>query len=197
MGKIYCLMGKSSSGKDTIFKRLLEREDLKLKRIVPYTTRPIRENETDGVEYCFCDRATRDRLIAAGKVIELRSYETVHGIWNYFTVDDGKTDLKKHDYLMIGTIDTYKSLVKYYEKAEVLPIYIDVEDGIRLERALKREKQQVAPRYEEMCRRFLADSRDFSKERLKEAGIGARQIFRNDSVEEAVEAVARYIRRSR
>ena len=125
MGKIYCLMGKSSSGKDTIFKRLLEREDLKLKRIVPYTTRPIRENETDGVEYFFCDRATRDRLIAAGKVIELRSYETVHGIWNYFTVDDGKTDLKKHDYLMIGTIDTYKSLVKYYEKAEVLPIYIE------------------------------------------------------------------------
>ena len=195
MGKIYCLMGKSSSGKDTIFKRLLEREDLKLKRIVPYTTRPIRENETDGVEYCFCDRATRDRLIAAGKVIELRSYETVHGIWNYFTVDDGKTDLKKHDYLMIGTIDTYKSLVKYYEKAEVLPIYIDVEDGVRLQRALDREKQQAEPRFEEMCRRFLADSRDFSKERLEAAGITKEQIFRNDEADRTTEDIAAFIKK--
>ena len=42
MGKIICLMGKSSTGKDTIFKRLLEDDTLELKTIVPYTTRPIR-----------------------------------------------------------------------------------------------------------------------------------------------------------
>ncbi len=188
-------MGKSSSGKDTIYKRLLERDDLNIKRIVPYTTRPIRENETEGVEYRFVDRETRDKLLMSGRVIELRSYETMHGIWNYFTVDDGKIDLSKHDYIMIGTIDTFKSLTKYYENADVLPIYIDVEDGVRLERALKREREQIRPRYEEMCRRFLADSRDFSAERLKEAGIRARQIIRNDDVDEAVEAAAKLIRR--
>ncbi len=51
MGKIICLMGKSSTGKDTIFKSLLSDKDLGLKKIVPYTTRPIRAGERNGVEY--------------------------------------------------------------------------------------------------------------------------------------------------
>lgn len=55
MGKIFYLMGKSSSGKDTIFKALLSDGELSLKQIVPYTTRPIREGEQNGVEYFFTD----------------------------------------------------------------------------------------------------------------------------------------------
>ena len=35
MGKIYCLMGKSASGKDTIYNRLLAMEELQLRRVVP------------------------------------------------------------------------------------------------------------------------------------------------------------------
>lgn len=50
MGKIFYLMGKSSSGKDTIYKELLQGFP-KMKRIVLYTTRPRREGECDGVEY--------------------------------------------------------------------------------------------------------------------------------------------------
>ena len=42
MGKIYCIMGKSSTGKDTLFKKILGDESLSLKTIVPYTTRPGR-----------------------------------------------------------------------------------------------------------------------------------------------------------
>ena len=52
MGKIFYLMGKSSSGKDTIYKELLQGFP-KMKRIVLYTTRPRREGECDGVEYFF------------------------------------------------------------------------------------------------------------------------------------------------
>ena len=58
MGKIFCLMGKSSTGKDTIYKRLLEDQELGLQRIVPYTTRPIREGEQEGVEYHFVSEET-------------------------------------------------------------------------------------------------------------------------------------------
>ena len=54
MGKIYCLMGKSASGKDTIYNRLLAMEELQLRRVVPYTTRPIRSGETEGESYFFC-----------------------------------------------------------------------------------------------------------------------------------------------
>ena len=54
MGNIYCLMGKSASGKDTIYNRLLAMEKLHLRRVVPYTTRPMRSGETDGQTYVFC-----------------------------------------------------------------------------------------------------------------------------------------------
>ena len=53
----------------------------------------------------------------------------------------------------------------------MLPIYIEVDDGIRLQRAIKREQKQEVPHYEEMCRRFLADSVDFSEEILKMLGL--------------------------
>lgn len=48
MGKIFYIMGKSSSGKDTIYSRLLEDSQLGLSRIVLYTTRPMREGEQEG-----------------------------------------------------------------------------------------------------------------------------------------------------
>ena len=93
MGKIVYLMGKSSSGKDTIFKELMKEGTMDLRTIVPYTTRPIRAGEENGVEYFFTDEAGFQALKAQGKVIEDRAYDTVYGIWRYFTVDDGQIDL--------------------------------------------------------------------------------------------------------
>ena len=178
MGSIYCIMGKSSSGKDTIFKLLLGRDDLQLKRIVSYTTRPIRSNEKPGEEYNYVSIEEKDALVASGKVIELRKYDTVHGPWFYFTVDDGKIDLEKDDYLVIGTVESFVKIRDYYGSDKVMPIYIEVDDGLRLSRALDRERQQAQPKYEEMCRRFLADQQDFSEENLKAAKITT--LFNND-----------------
>ena len=171
MGSIYCIMGKSSSGKDTIFKLLLEREDLKLNRIVSYTTRPIRSSEKPGEEYNFVSIEEKDKLIEAGKVIEIRKYDTVHGPWFYFTVDDGCIDLSNNDYIIIGTVESFVKIRDYYGSDNVLPIYIEVDDGVRLSRALERERRQENPKYEEMCRRFLADQQDFSPENIKQARI--------------------------
>ena len=53
MGKIFCLMGKSSCGKDTLYKRILSDSSLPLKTLIPYTTRPPRKEERNGVEYYF------------------------------------------------------------------------------------------------------------------------------------------------
>ncbi len=182
MGKIYCIMGKSSSGKDTIFKILLGRKDVNLKTIVSYTTRPIRSLEKPGDEYNFVTIEEKDRLLAEGKVIEIREYNTVHGPWFYFTVDDGSVDLANNDYLIIGTVESFVKIRDYYGEDNVLPIYIEVDDGIRLSRALERERSQEHPKYEEMCRRFLADQKDFSEENLKKAGITNVFNNNNDSV---------------
>lgn len=183
MGKIVCLMGKSSTGKDTIFKRLLEDEDLNLKTIVPYTTRPIRVGEQNGAEYFFTDEDGFQQLKAAGKIVEDRAYQTFHGLWRYFTVDDGQIE-EQNDYILISTPEAYVHLEAYFGKEKVLPILVEVDDGIRLQRALNREMKQETPKYEEMCRRFLADSADFAEEKLQAAGIEER--FVNGDLEECI-----------
>ena len=73
-------MGKSCSGKDTIYRRLTERHP-ELHTIIPYTTRPIREGERDGVEYFFVDQERMEEMQTSGRIIELRSYNTVRGVW--------------------------------------------------------------------------------------------------------------------
>ena len=191
MGKIYCVMGKSSSGKDSIYSRIMQQGNPALLRIVPYTTRPRREGETDGREYVFTDETHVQQLESAGKVIELRAYHTVYGIWKYFTVNDDQIDLEHQNYLIIGTLESYLKIRDYFGKEKVVPIYIEVEDGERLSRALNRERMQESPKYEELCRRFLSDAKDFSGEKLKEAGITRR--FVNQDLDETEEEIRRAI----
>lgn len=179
MGKIFYIFGKSSTGKDTIYKSLMENKELGLRPVVPYTTRPMRAEETPGVEYHFTDEEELSRLQAAGKVIELRAYETVHGIWKYFTVDGKHMDLANYNYAMVGVLDSFLAIREYYGADKVIPIYIEVEDGERLQRALDRERSQEEPKYAEMCRRFLTDSADFAEEKLLGAGL-VRRFFNKD-----------------
>ena len=115
------------------------------------------------------------------KVIEYREYQTVHGPWIYFTADDGQFD-GEEDVLAIGTLESYMQLKEYFGKERLVPIYIEVEDGLRLERALQREREQKEPKYKELCRRFLADAEDFSEERLLEAEIQTRYENKNMEV---------------
>ena len=185
MGKIFYLMGKSGSGKDTIYKYVKEQMP-ELKNIVIYTTRPIRSDEVDGVAYHFSDDTQLEKFQEAGKVIELREYNTVHGIWKYFTVDDGQFDTEEHS-LAIGTLESYVQMKAYFGEEKMVPLYIEVDDGLRLERALKRERKQEAPKYEEMCRRFLADVKDFSEENLEKAGIVKR--YQNVELEKCVNEI--------
>ena len=193
MGKIVYLMGKSSTGKDTIYKRLLENNEMGLKTIVPYTTRPIRIKETDGVEYHFTDESGYQEMEAAGKIIEQRAYHTYHGIWRYFTADDGQIDLTNGDYIIIGTLESYVSTVKFFGQENLVPVLTEVDDGARLQRALNRERKQEEPKYEELCRRFLADSEDFSEEKIKQAGID-KERFCNEDLDKCLEQVREFIR---
>ena len=182
MSKIYCIMGKSATGKDTIFKRLLAEEKLNLKKIITYTTRPLREGEKPGEEYFFIDEDEVKRLSDSGLIVELRAYNTVHGIWKYMTVADENIDLQNNDYLVIGTPESYKECLKYFGPEVMVPVLITVPDIVRLQRALDREKKQEHPKLEEMCRRFLSDAEDFSEEKIKEAGIET--SFENDDLDE-------------
>ena len=193
MNKLFVLMGKSASGKDTIYKRLLEDERISLKTIVPYTTRPIRHEEKEGVEYHFVSNKRFEEMKEKKLVIESREYQTVHGIWSYFTAFDGQfsKEGKKDNYLMINTLKGYELIRDYFGEDKVVPLYIYVEDGIRLTRALKRERRQTVPKYAEMCRRYLADDTDFSAEKLEKAGID--KFYDNENIERCMEQIVRCI----
>lgn len=171
MGKIFYLMGKSSSGKDTLYKMLMQQSDFDLLPIIQYTTRPIRVGEIEGSEYYFVSKEQLDALSKAGKVIESRCYDTCHGAWIYATVYDDSIDLKHHNYVMIGTIESFVKVKEYFGGDIVIPIMLYCDDGVRLQRALDRERSEDAPKYREICRRFLSDDEDFSQEKQSKAGI--------------------------
>ena len=172
MGKIFYIMGKSASGKDRIYSLLAAHKELNLKTLILYTTRPIRVGEQDGKNYYFVDD---------GKLEEFRK-----------NGNDGQVNLADSDYLGIGTLESFKKMRKYYGEDAVCPVYVQVEDGERLSRALNREREQENPRYEEMCRRFIADQSDFSEENILNAGIEKR--FQNINLDDCVKEIANYIK---
>jgi guanylate kinase len=200
-------MGKSATGKDQVYHTLLEDPELSLKPMVLYTTRPMREGETNGCEYYFIDESEMNLLKKGGKIIESRCYRTVHGPWYYFTAADERIELQNSSYLTIGTVESFVKVRDYYKMQKefqgsladlsgncVIPLYIESDDGIRLEHAIKREKKQEHPDYRELCRRFLADSEDFSEEKLLAAGItGDFRIQNNTTKEELYQKAREYI----
>lgn len=194
--KIIYIMGKSSSGKDTIYNVLKQKLDVST--YVMYTTRPIRDGEVDGVTYNFISRDEMQDYIDGGKnesVIEYRTYKTVHGPWTYATIGDGQFDIKK-DMLMLGTLESYEKVKEYFDNrqsVELMPIYVEVPDNIRLKRAIEREEKEKNPKYVELCRRFIADSKDFSEENLQKVGIGKR--FQNLDLNKCVNEIVYYIER--
>lgn len=193
MKKIFVFMGKSSSGKDTLFKELLKSSaELDIVPYVLYTTRPMRENEENGKDYFFTSNEAFDKLISEGKMIEYRAYDTVHGIWKYGTVSDNQFNTNKNIAIIL-TLEGYNSLAdsKVISNEDIIPIYIEVEDGERLTRALAREKQQKQPKYKELCRRFIADSEDFSEENLQSSKINVR--FENNNLEDCLTKIKEYI----
>ena len=90
---------------------------------------------------------------------------------------------------MLTSLDVVLCLLHKFGK--VLPIYLEVDDGIRLQRAINREMMQEFPKYEEMCRRFLADAEDFSEEKMKETGI--RMRFNNENLMECLDNIKEYL----
>lgn len=193
---IYYLMGKSASGKDSIFHILLEKTGWK--QLIPYTTRPMREGEVEGQEYHFISEEEFQDYIASGKMAEYRVYDTVFGKWYYGTVlaeenatkkDVGTASRTGENRLAIGTLESYLQLKTKLGRESIFPIYIEVPTELRLKRALLREEGRGKLTEEEIQRRFKADDEDFSEEKLKEAEIGKR--YQNITLLDCVEEILR------
>lgn len=164
MSRIFCVVGKSASGKDTIYKKIISAYGSKLTPIIPYTTRPKRIGEINGVDYNFVTEEQLRTFEKEGKVIEKREYSTTQGIWYYFTF---KFDYEENnDYILITTLDGASKIIEEYGPDSVHIIYLVLDDKIRLLRCIERESKQDNPDYSEVCRRFIADQKDFCESKI-------------------------------
>ena len=82
---------------------------------------------------------------------------------------------------------------RYYGEERVIPIYVEVEDGVRLARAVERERREESPKYTELCRRFIADTEDFSDEKLAAAGV-ERRFDNTGSFSKCLDEILSYVR---
>lgn len=164
MSRIFCIVGKSCSGKDTLYKAILDVHKPDLIPVIPYTTRPKRNDEIEGLNYHFVSDEQLQAYERANQIVENRQYSTMQGIWSYFTLKFSIDESK--DYLLITTLDGVRALIKHYGSKIVHIVYLYIDDRVRLLRCIDREARQSQPDYSEVCRRFIADQIDFSEDNL-------------------------------
>jgi guanylate kinase len=165
LNRIFCIVGKSGSGKDTIYNKIINQYKTKLIPVIPFTTRPKRADEKNGVNYFFVSKAQMNDYAKNNKIIEKRQYNTIQGVWDYFTLKFDITD--NNDYILITTLEGAHGIIKEYGSETVHIIYLYLDDKERLIRCINREAVQENPDYTEICRRFIADQHDFSDENLR------------------------------
>lgn len=164
MSRIYCIVGPSAVGKDTFYKELLSKHGSELTPVIPSTTRPMRAGEVNGVDYHFVSMDELAALEAEGRIIEKREYHTTQGLWVYFTM---KFDLDADKtYVLISTLEGAERLQAHYGADRVSVVFLRLDPRVRLLRSIEREAHQKHPDYAEICRRFLADEKDFAPEKI-------------------------------
>lgn len=163
MSKLFFIIGKTGSGKTTIMSKLFKIYNIchkPLKRLVMYTTRPMRPNEKDGEEYHFVDNDTFSTKLSNNELLEYREYDTAYGKWFYATpkFEDDDTN-----YIAQGTVEMYK---KYTELLgdRVIPLLIIRDDIERVTGLISREltaQGSMEADMREVYRRLYQDEVDF------------------------------------
>ena len=155
---IIAIMGKSASGKDSLLKALLQEPQFKeAKPIISCTTRPIRENEINSIDYHFLTNEQFTNLVLSNRMLEA----TVFNDWCYGTSIDSLSTSG----INIGVFNPEGcEALRQNENITLCLIYVEATDKTRLLRSLNREKN---PDCHEIVRRFNADEMDFCEEEIE------------------------------
>lgn len=146
------IIGKTCSGKDSIVKRLCK--DYEFEKIVTYTTRPMRKNETQDVTYHFISEDNFKKKIEDGFFTEYKTYNATDGLWYYGSrLCDEENNEKS---VIILTPAGYKDYLKSEDNKSHVSIYIYANNNTIRARLKKRGDKK-----EEAERRILADNEDF------------------------------------
>ena len=154
------ICGKSASGKTEITKAL---NDQKIKMLISHTDRPMRNNETNCIDYYFIDDNYMTDMIDDGKFVETRSYNTEYGVWNYGL---SKNEINTIDRAACVVLDLNgcESVKKYIKdnnlNIETVTIYVSASEEERFRRYMKRDDVTLK-QTKELIRRFEKDNEDF------------------------------------
>lgn len=149
---IIVLVGKTASGKTTIANELCKNHHYK--RIITYTTRPMRKNEVQDVDYHFISDEQFNRMVENNEFTEYKRYNTAHGVWSYGSVVTLEQELSDNCYVIILTPQGLRDLSK--KTSRYIAFYLNVGFKSQLERLKKRgdEEQQI-------IKRLRNDAKDF------------------------------------
>lgn len=126
--RILCIIGHSGSGKTTFERMLCRQFGSHFKPIVSYTTRPMRPDETEGVQHHFVgsDRAPRQA--------ETLAY-TKYGDYEYWAEPDDLDEKLINTYVI--DVEGYRYLKHFFgEQYDIRVAYVkrSVRNGIDLQR---------------------------------------------------------------
>ena len=162
MGSLFCVLGRSGSGKTTFLNDALVRNK-DLNKVVYCTTRKKRNNETNGGDYYFYTEEEY-RNIDPRDIIESREY-TVYEKGeetkaHYFTLRKC-IDVDKDSIMAISPYQ-YKSIREYFKddyKLHIYIIFIYTSNKNRVIRSLNRisDDRDVL----EVCRRIVDEEKEF------------------------------------
>ena len=162
---LVCVLGESSSGKDSLVSKLVERTGLS--SICSYTTRPRRDGEGD--THIFVDDTIYEEMLSEGKIAAFTKISD----YKYWTTIE---QLYLNSYYIIdyAGLKTLKSL--NLPNLRLVSIYINVPEPIRKERAMKRgdkldvyrnrclsEREQFRQMKKEMDVDYVVSNLDFAK----------------------------------
>lgn len=150
--KLIALFGASGAGKDTVQNWMVSNIPDSHK-LISYTTRPPRDNEIDNKDYHFISIETFTHMKLNNMFLETTYFNN----WYYGT----SSESLKEGQINIGVFNPegVKNIINNFTNIHVYPLQIWANDKVRLIRSLIREKD---PDCLEICRRFIADHKDFN-----------------------------------
>jgi len=138
--KLVCLLGMSASGKDSLYRVLVK--EYEFKGVVSTTTRPMRTNEKDGIDYYFVGETAFSNLIKENKLVEYRYYNTIENgqpaTWHYGITKD-EIDLEKDNHVVVCDLKGLQDLTKYFGEENIISVYIHASEKSRRLRAIIRD----------------------------------------------------------
>lgn len=181
------IIGKTASGKDTIVKKLVEKYGYK--KMISYTTRPMRQNEKQDVDYHFIDKEDFLNKVENNFFMEYKKFETAFGDWWYGSSETDYLNAGKDTIKIIEPNGLQDILYKIKKnKLNITPICIYIYAN---NKTIKKRLMQRGDDKKEAKRRLERDNKDFKGV----VDIVDRIFYNNecDEVEKIVDDINEYI----